>query len=149
MIDALSARADATHEEKVAEENSSSEIIPRTSTTRKLDADLLEMDIHLFKKQIKQEDSWKNGDKNSITLFKTDAMRIVLIALHKGAELKTHTAPGVISVQVLEGKISFITARQSAELSEGQLLALHAGIPHSVFAQEESMFLLTIAVIKA
>lgn len=39
-------------------------------------------------------------------------MRIVLITLHKGAEMKTHTAPGIITVQVLEGDITCTTEQK-------------------------------------
>jgi len=48
-------------------------------------------------------------------------------------------------VQVLEGRIQFDTGQQSVELSKGHMLALHEGIPHSVLAKEESVFLLTLA----
>lgn len=60
--------------------------------------------------------------------------------------MKTHTAPGMISVQLLEGAITFCTEKQSSDLEAGQMLALHAGIPHSVFACKESIFLLTLAI---
>ena len=89
-----------------------------------------------------------NGSWNALTVFKTDGMRIVLLALHAGAELKTHTAPGIISVQVLEGRLMFRTAEQATELAQGQLLTLHAGIPHSVTAVTEAVFLLTLATKK-
>jgi quercetin dioxygenase-like cupin family protein len=71
-------------------------------------------------------------------------MRIVLIALHKNAEMKKHTADGIISVQVLEGQIQFTTNEQTVEISKGQMLTLHKGIPHSVLAKEETIFLLTL-----
>ncbi|MGY4383269.1 quercetin dioxygenase-like cupin family protein [Pedobacter sp. UYP24] len=117
----------------------------RPEGDRLLDAKMVTMDMALFKEQIKQEKAWKEGERNSITIFKSEGMRIVMIALHKGAEMKAHTAPCIISVQVLEGKISFHTENQSAELKEGQMLALHAGISHSVHAVEESIFLLTLS----
>ena len=43
-------------------------------------------------------------------------MRIVLIALHKDAEMIKHTADGMISLQVLEGQILYTTEEQSVEL---------------------------------
>lgn len=121
----------------------------RPQGDRPLDAQMLLMDLRLFKEQIKQEQAWQTNDRNAITLFKSDNMRIVLIALHTGAEMKTHTAPGIISVQVLEGHITFRTEQQSAGLGEGQMLALHSGIPHSVFADAESVFLLTLNITPA
>ena len=55
-----------------------------------------------------------------------------------------HTADGLISVQVLEGQMQFNTDWRSVELSKGQMLALHEGIPHSVLALKETIFLLTL-----
>jgi len=118
----------------------------RPDGERTLDAPMVMMDLPAFMAQIKQEQSWKDGDRNSITIFKTNGMRMVMIALHQGAELKTHSAAGVISVQVLEGQMEFSTAQQTVVLNMGQMLALHKGIPHSVVAKVETIFLLTLAL---
>jgi quercetin dioxygenase-like cupin family protein len=79
-------------------------------------------------------------------MFKSDTFRLVLVALHEGASLNPHTARGVISVQVLEGKIKFSTDKETVELEKGQLLVLHESISHSVEAKKESTFLLTLAI---
>ena len=71
-------------------------------------------------------------------------MRIVLIALHAGAEMKTHTEDGIISIQVIDGRMKFNADNRSVELNKGQILALHKGIQHSVLAVEETLFLLTL-----
>lgn len=120
----------------------------RPEGPRVLDAPMVVVDLPALLTQIRQEPNWQNGDRNSITVYKTDGLRLVLLALRAGAELKTHTAPGVISVQVLEGRIIFTAGLQVAELAPGQLLTLHAGIPHSVVAVTEAVFLLTMAVNK-
>ena len=116
----------------------------RPKGDRTIDAELVKIDLFSFSKQIKEEQSWKDSDRNAITVFKTDGLRIVLIALHKDAEMKKHTADGIISVQVLEGQIQFTTSEQTVEISKGQMLTLHKGIPHSVLAMEETIFLLTL-----
>src|SRR5690554_4574739 len=117
----------------------------RLELNRVLDAPLLGIDLNAYLQQIKSEKAWKDTDRNVITVCKTKGMSIVLFALHKGAELKRHTAQGVISVQVLQGKIRFDSDEESLERAKGQLLMLHEKIPHSVLALEESVFLLTIA----
>lgn len=128
-------------------ENKSNEATPhRPEGNRTLDDSLVTMNLNHLMEQVRNEPSWKNSDRNSITIFKSDTMRIVLIGLHKGAELKTHTANGIISVQALEGHIQFTAAPKTVELQKGQMLALHKGIPHSVIALEESSFLLTLAM---
>ena len=120
----------------------------RPAGGRALDAPLLVLDLPALLAPVRQEPPYQTSDRNSQTVFKTDTLRLVLLALHAGAELKTHTAPGVISVQVLDGQLLFRTAEQTAELTQGQLLTLHAGIPHSVLAVTEAAFLLTLAVTK-
>ncbi len=111
---------------------------------RIMDAPLVNIDLITFTEQIKEEKAWKESDRNAITVFKTNGMRIVLIALHKDAEMTKHRAEGMISLQVLEGKIKFTTDDQSVELGRGQMLALHEGLSHSVLAKEETIFLLTL-----
>ncbi|MDN3655333.1 cupin domain-containing protein [Ferruginibacter paludis] len=122
---------------------------PQRKQDHLLDAVLVSINIAAFTDQLKQEQPWKESDRNSITVFKTDGMRIVLIGLHAGAEMAKHTAGGYISVQVLEGQIKFTTDDKSLELSKGQMLALHPGIPHSVLAVQETIFLLTLATTMA
>ena len=117
---------------------------PQRTQDHLLDAPLVSIDIPAFIEQLKQESTWKQSDRNTITVFKTNGMRIVLIALHAVAEMATHTADGIISVQVLEGQIKFTTDIKTVELSKGQMLALHERIPHSVVAIEETVFLLTL-----
>ena len=95
-------------------------------------------------KQIKEESSWKDGQRNAITVFRTTGLRIVLNALHEGGEIARPTANGTISVQVLEGRAQFDTDGKSVELSTEQMLALHEGIPHSILALKETIFLLTL-----
>lgn len=111
-----------------------------------LDAPFVEMNLEELIKQIKSEATWAERDRNSLAIFKSDTMRIVLIGLHKNAELKPHKAEGVISVQVLEGEIDFKTEQQVAHLTKGQMITLHENITHSVTARKESIFLLTLAM---
>lgn len=130
-------------------EEKHNEATPQRTKDHPLDAQLVSMDIPLFIEQIKQESAWKNSDRNSITVFKTNGLRIVLIALHEGAEMAKHTANGHISLQVLEGQIKFTTDLQSVALNKGQMLALHERIPHSVLAIKETIFLLTLTTTSA
>lgn len=126
-------------------ENKSNDATPqRPEGDRIMDAPLVTIDLPSFIKQIKEEPAWKNSDRNAVTVFKTNGLRIVLIALHTNAEMKKHTANGIINLQIIEGHIQFNTDEQSVELNKGQLLTLHKGIPHSVLAKNETIILLTL-----
>ncbi|MDQ2753211.1 MAG: cupin domain-containing protein [Bacteroidota bacterium] len=116
----------------------------RPEGARLVDAPLVSIDIPEFIKQLKSESTWENSDRNAMTVYKTNGMRIVLIALHEEAVMKKHTAGGIISVQVLEGELFFSTDDKSELIRKGQMIALHKGLPHSVKAIKESVFLLTL-----
>ncbi len=118
----------------------------RPDGKRILNAPLVEMNLNKILKQIKSETTWAESDRNTVTLFKSETMRIVLIGLHKNAALKPHKANGVISVQVLEGQIEFTADQQSTQLEKGQMITLQENITHSVRAAVESFFLLTLAM---
>ncbi len=120
----------------------------RPDGERVLNAPFVEMDLNKFMEQIKNEVTWKSSNYNAITIFKSPALRIVLIGLHEGAVLKEHNTQGVISVQVLKGRIKFVTEKHSAILNAGQMISLQPLIAHHVEAQAESFFLLTIAALK-
>jgi quercetin dioxygenase-like cupin family protein len=128
-------------------ENKSNDATPqRPEGERILNAPLVEMNLTAFIKQIRNETTWADSDRNSVTIFKSEAMRIVLIGLHENAELKPHKANGVISVQVLEGKIEFTAEQQRTQIEKGQMIALQENITHGVRALTESFFLLTLAM---
>ncbi len=126
-------------------ENKSNEATPlRPDGERLLNAPLVEIDLNQFITQLKQETTWADSDRNSITVFKSDVMSIVLIGMRADAALKTHKAKGHITVQVLEGAIKFTAEDQTVSIEKGQMISLKENIPHSVLAMKESFFLLTM-----
>ena len=126
-------------------ENKINESTPnRPKGNRIIDAPLVNFDLNEFMSQIKTEKAWLEHDRNAITLFKSNELSIVLIALHKDAEMVKHKAKGIITLQVMEGLINFSTDEQTVKLTAGQIIVLHDGIPHNVLALEESTFLLTV-----
>ena len=130
------------------DEKTSDATLKRPEGERIIDAPMVEIDLKKFIKQLKEEESWLNNKRNSITVFKSDSMRIVLIGLHMDSELPEHTADGMISVQALEGHIVFRAGGEEVKLVEGKMVTLHEKIPHSVTAIEDSIFLLTMALKK-
>lgn len=123
--------------------NKSTELRPEGN--RILDAPFVEIDLKEFLENIKDEKAWKTSDRNAITVYKTDGMRIVLIALHEGAVMTRHVAQGVINVHVLDGVMNFSTDEKNVELTAGKMVTLHKGVAHRVEAIKKCVFLLTVA----
>lgn len=110
-----------------------------------LDAPLLTFDLRALVQQIKSEETWRKGERATMPLFKTERMRVLLVALRAGTKLSSHRADGPITVHVLEGRIAFSAESQTVTLADGQMLSLQAGLPHAVDAPEDAVFLLTVA----
>ncbi|RYY70716.1 MAG: hypothetical protein EOO13_05680 [Chitinophagaceae bacterium] len=120
----------------------------RPEGSRIIDAALTEVDLNQLISDLKEESTWKESDRNSITVHKSDNFVIVLMGLHDGAELKPHNAAGVLSLQVIKGKIDFIVEAKKVEMETGNMVVLHDRVFHSVVAKEDSFLLLSIAKVK-
>ena len=75
--------------------------------------------------------------------FEQNVIRLVLPA---GREIKTHVAPGPMTLQCLEGRVAFTTMGKTLDLSAGQMLHLAAGEAHALRAVENSSLLLTLVL---
>lgn len=80
---------------------------------------------------------------SSSTLARTPTLEVRRLVLAKGREIPTHQAPGEITVQCLEGRITFTARGTTRELGAGQMLVLAAREPHSLTALEDSSVLVT------
>ncbi|QDV52828.1 cupin domain-containing protein [Gimesia fumaroli] len=78
------------------------------------------------------------------TLVKTDDLEIIRLILKAGKSLPNHTAKGILTVQCLEGRVSFKALGKEHELTAGQLLHLPDTEPHAVECLESAALLLTI-----
>jgi quercetin dioxygenase-like cupin family protein len=111
---------------------------------RALEAPVLSFSLRTEVEQLRQQQSYQNGEPSGRTLVKEPDLRVVLLALRAGARLKEHHASGPISIQVIEGPIRVSLPAESVDLTAGQLLALESGVRHDVEAIGDSAFLLTI-----
>lgn len=117
----------------------------RPDGERVINASLTEIDLRKFIDELKTESTWKDSDRNSITVHKSDALVIVLVGLHDKAELKPYNVKGILSLHLLDGKIHLLTEQKNVELHKGNIIVLQENIFHSISAKEDSWILLTIA----
>lgn len=116
----------------------------RPEGERQVDAPVVLVNIPEFIKKIKKEKAWDKNDRNAITVFKSDRMRIILVAMHKKAVMTTERPENIFSVQVLEGKIQLQTNDKRRDVREEELFVLHANISYKIEALRRSVFLLTV-----
>ena len=89
-----------------------------------------------------------NAERPLTTLIQSSRfVRDIRIALHSGTEMKKHSSPHPISVELLEGELDFMIAEQVHPLEQGDILHLEPNIPHSLTAHKHSIVRLTILLL--
>jgi hypothetical protein len=115
----------------------------RPEGDRVIDAPYVFVNIPDFIRQLKSEDAWQKNDRNSITVFKTGRVTMVLTCLHAKAVLKNNLVDGIFTIQVLEGIIRVTTPDGDIDMQTNQVMAFHQLVDHSIVAQMDSVLLLT------
>ncbi len=111
---------------------------------RGLDAPLHTFSVQGQLEQLRKESAWETGDRNAVTLVKTERVRVVLIGMKKTTRLLEHQVEGPMTLYVIDGSIKFTVGTHYCTLKRSGLVSLDKSIPHDVEALEESAFLLTI-----
>ena len=88
------------------------------------------------------------GQVNRVILAKTEAIRVVYLALDAEAKLPVHPAPGDTIIQVVEGEIEFMLDGTAHRLRAGEAIAMKPGALHAVEAITPSKMMVT-AITKA
>lgn len=78
-------------------------------------------------------------------LVKSDTLRVVVVTAVAGGYLHEHSAPGPITVQVLEGRFTLTIDGEPRVLEAGDIAVVSPDISHGVVCEEDGAFLLTIA----
>ena len=118
--------------------------INRPEGNRPIDSPTVLIDLPSFIEQIKSEKAWEENDRNSITVFKSDKMRIIVGAMHKNTEMQTEHPDNTLSVQVIKGRLKVHTNESVIEVEKDQILALHEHIPYKIEAVKKTTFILTV-----
>ena len=78
------------------------------------------------------------------TLIKEGPLRVTVIALAANGNLPAHSTTGPISIQLLEGDITFTAAGKEYPLAPRDLLVVAGGVEHSARSAAGGAFLLTV-----
>jgi quercetin dioxygenase-like cupin family protein len=118
---------------------------PHSESGRPLHGPLQSFDLDAEIARLREEEAFRGGRRNSITLRKGEGMSVVLLVMGAGDRLEEHAAPGPISVSVREGRIRFATTDREVEAGPETMLTCDAGVAHAVEALEDTVCMLTIA----
>jgi len=115
----------------------------RPEGDRVIDAPYVFINTPEFIRQLMDEEAWQKNDRNSITVFKTSNMTMVLVCLHAKAVLKDNLVDGIVTIQVIEGIIKVTIPDGSVDMLTNQVIAFHQLVDHSIEALTDSVLLLT------
>ena len=83
-------------------------------------------------------------EEKTHTLVKQENLEIIRMILPAGKEIPAHTAPRMIIVQCLEGRILFTADDHEFDMVPGNIIYLQPKVRHAVLAVDNSAVLLTI-----
>jgi quercetin dioxygenase-like cupin family protein len=118
---------------------------PHPVSERPMRGPLQSFDLGAEVARLREEDAFRGGRRNSITLRTGEGLNVVLLIMKEGDRLDEHSAPGPITLSVHEGRIRFSAADENVEAEAGTLLACDAGVRHSVEALSDAVCLLNVA----
>ncbi|WP_104081991.1 hypothetical protein [Cryobacterium sp. Y11] len=78
------------------------------------------------------------------TVLSSPGVRVVVLTFEAGFTLKKHSAPKILLMQALDGRLRVTAGGQVTDLAPGALLRLEADLEHEVEALEESRLMLTL-----
>jgi quercetin dioxygenase-like cupin family protein len=93
---------------------------------------------------LRTEDHPSRDGHRQITLFHRPPVAHVLFAFDADGRLAKHSAPGEVTIHVLEGRLRVEVDGADHDLRAGSILVLGKGVPHDVRALEASAMLLTV-----
>jgi quercetin dioxygenase-like cupin family protein len=101
-------------------------------------------DLATIAQELRADGSYARDGQAARTLIRSSDLRIVVIALAAGQRISEHHAAVTAAVHTLSGHVRLQLPDRGVDVPAGQLLVLGAGLPHDVYAETDSTFLLTL-----
>lgn len=118
---------------------------PAYARTYKLSGKRLQFLLKAEDDMLRERAGSASSGRAAKTLVKEGRLRLTLVALAKGTEIKQHQTEGPVSIQCLRGNVAIGAADGETELTSGGLLVLERKVPHAVRAIRESAILITMS----
>jgi quercetin dioxygenase-like cupin family protein len=109
-----------------------------------LQPSLLVFNLPILIENMKLKSTGVKGELNSMVLLKTPDKQVVLTSFDEGSEIQSFHSGNSTTFQVIEGKLTFHSFRESVTLIKGQLMTLYENVNFTLTTKEETVFLMTI-----
>jgi quercetin dioxygenase-like cupin family protein len=83
--------------------------------------------------------------RSARTLVKEGALRLTLMGLAADGVLPPHSTDNPVSIQVLDGEVTFYALDQEYVLAAGDVLIFAARVEHAARSRRGALFLITVA----
>jgi quercetin dioxygenase-like cupin family protein len=121
-----------------------SEDTAKTAPTHAIPEAAWSFELHREVEALKNASQYRTTGHAARTLFKSPQLRVVLIVLRSGAQLKEHKTNEPVSLQVLEGVIRVALPKRTVEPVVGGLIVIEPSVLHDVIALADSAFVLSM-----
>jgi quercetin dioxygenase-like cupin family protein len=118
----------------------------RQHPDERFDPPQLQINLQEVEARLRDEHPPEKGKHRQETLYRHGPITIALFLFDQGASMSQHKAEGVVTVQVLQGRLKMTAEGQTHDLSAGSLLILAPGVSHDVQAVEATRMLLTVCL---
>lgn len=119
----------------------------RTPPRERFTGDTKRFDLERVYEKLAEEAHGAVDGHRQITLFKRGATTVIAFLFEEGGYLPEHSADGVATLHVLEGRLHVETPDERHGLEDNGMLVLRPGVPHSVDAEEAAKMILTVHLV--
>lgn len=102
------------------------------------------LDLARIQRELRDDQLYVRVGQTARTLVRAPDLRVVIVALAAGKTLSEHHANVSASVQTLSGQIQLQLPERRVSVPAGHVLLLGPTVPHDVYAETDSTFLITL-----
>jgi quercetin dioxygenase-like cupin family protein len=116
----------------------------RSSPSERFVGESHAFDVHAVLRILRAEAHPAERGHRQVTIFHRAPVTQIIFAFEPGGALADHTAHGLVTMHVLEGRLTVRTDEGDYALSAGYVLVLTPDVHYHVHAPEASAMLLTV-----
>jgi quercetin dioxygenase-like cupin family protein len=120
-----------------------------STLNRPLTGPMLTFELATQIAELRGDESYRRSGRLGRTLARSGRLRIVLVVLESDVEIDTHHAESPMTIQTIEGGITFRVDGSDHALHAGEVLFFGQGEAQQIRATERTALLLTLSAVDA